>query len=165
MRGWVQKILIPLAFMLALSHNILPHHHDEEIPNIQRHHHDDEDDHDKSPFASKFLDHIFLPNQFKAFSFQDCFVANELFQQSIPHPEFVALNSKSPVVFKNEFPPPDRHQHTISRRGPPVSWLILQQISYLVMLAKTDCFCIKCVCILASAYSNQFHQFGKCYAQ
>src|SRR5204863_4984400 len=110
MQKWLQKILVPFAFMVALGHNVFPHHHHEEITAIENHHHDD-DDHDKNPFSFKFLDHLFFPNQAKVFTADDFLISSDQLTESNYQPELIVLQLKKSVIFKNEFPPPSNHNH------------------------------------------------------
>ncbi|UKT62732.1 hypothetical protein [Pedobacter mucosus] len=55
MRLWLARIFIGLSFCLLLAHNLISHHHDEDISEIALHHHHDEDHDNEGPTV---FDHI-----------------------------------------------------------------------------------------------------------
>ncbi len=122
MKQWLQKILVSLAMLLVLGHNVFPHHHhDEEIAIEQHRHHDDDhdDDHHHSLFSFGQMDEIFIPGKIQCNFHCDytpfifTIAGNEL------NFELTLFYKKPEYSFCKEFPPPGSYLHTYSLRGPP----------------------------------------------
>ena len=122
MKQWLQKILISLAVLLVLGHNVFPHHHHDEEIAIEQHHDDDddhEDDHHHSLFAFGQMDEIFIPGKIQC-NFH-CVYTPFIFKVAGNefNVELTLFYKKPDYSFCKEFPPPGKYHHTSSLRGPP----------------------------------------------
>jgi hypothetical protein len=130
----LQKVILFVAVMMVMGHNIFPHihhneetsiaheqHHDETEPG--KHHHPDEENsndrqHDFFSFAQ--LDEAFIRT--KSGITSDIKQALPVFIHTFQNIDFeLKLFAKKPAYkLKHEFPPPSENSNRIPSRAPPV---------------------------------------------